>query len=168
MQDEIRFSYEEYVKQMYQNGFYLYSYSINLMSKEISSYGNRIFISPDTTEASVTYVFTGVRQKLAINSEPTLFKLYLEEENGAEFKDEDNIMMSIVKPKGIKNLFTRNYATWKYGISFDMGINIEKEYVMFQAQKNIEKFDIEIYNIDLFKKKNKKVESRNQKMIWLE
>lgn len=116
---------------------------------------------------NVTYVFTGKTQKIAMCSEPTEFKLYLEDDQGKEFKDDDNIMMSIIRPKDTVNLFTRNYATWKYGISFEIGVHIEQDkYLMFQSQKEIGKFDIEINNIDLFKRKNK-IERKNERMMWL-
>ena len=74
-------------------------------------------------------------------------------DKGIEFKDNDNIMMSLVRSGDTIDLFTRSYTSWKYGISFERGVRIEHDkYLVFQAQKDIGKFDIEICNVDLFRR----------------
>lgn len=169
MTKSVIYLYDEYIKLMYQKGFYIYDHNIDLMSHEIYSIDNKIFILPIALNGeNVTYVFTGTSQKIATCGEPTEFRLYLEDAQGKEFKDDDNIMMSLVRPKDCKNLYTRNYATWKYGVSFETGIHLEQDkYLMFQTQKEIGKFDIEINNVDLFKRKNK-TERKNERMMWLD
>lgn len=166
---DARYPYDEYVKQMYQKGYYVYHYSIDTMSHEVYSVDNKILILPIALDGeNVTYVFTGIKQKLATYSDPTEFKLYLEDDKGNEFKDNDNIMMSLIRPDDTIDLFTRGYASWKYGISFERGVHLEQDkYLMFQTQKDIGKFDIEICNVDLFRRKNK-IEKRHQRMMWLD
>ncbi len=166
---DARYSYEQYVKMMYQKGYYVSPYYISLMSDEVYYVDNRILIVPANVDGEdKVYVFTGTSQKSTINSEPTEFMLYIEDINGLEFKDGDNIMLSLVKPNGVVNLFTRNYATWKFGITFDKGISLDPDkYLMFQAQKEIGVFDIDIIDVDLFRRK-KKVERKNDRMMWLE
>lgn len=164
------YSYDEYVRLMYQKGFYVSPYNINITSHEVYCVDNKIFIVPICLDSEiVVYVFTGTIQKMAILSEPTEFRLpYIEDTEGNEFKDSDNIMLSLIKPNDIVNLYTRNYASWKFRVSFDRGIHLEQDkYLMFQAQKDIGKFDIDIDNIDLFKHKNK-VERKHERMIWLD
>ncbi len=169
MAKNVIYSYDEYIKLMYQKGFYIYDHNIDIMSHEIYSIENRIFILPVALNGEdVTYVFTGRNQKISMLSEPTEFRLYLEDDRGCEFEDSDNIMMSIIIQKGCKNLYTRNYATWKYGVSFETGVHLEQDkYLMFQTQKDIGKFDIEINNVDLFKRKNRP-ERKNERMMWIE
>ncbi len=167
--DNARYSYDEYVKIMYQKGFYVGPYNINITSHEVYCIDNKILIVPIMLDSEIAvYVFTGTIQKMTIMSEATEFRLtYIEDKEGNEFKDSDNIMLSIVKPKDVVNLYTRNYATWKFGVKFEKGIHLEQDkYLMFQAQKDIGKFDIEIDNIDLFKYKNR--ERKYERMMWLD
>ena len=163
------YSYGEYVKMMYQKGYYVSPYYISLMSDEVYCIENKILIVPAYEEGEdKVYVFTGISQKVATMSEPTEFKLYIEDINGAEFKDRDNIMLSLIKSNDVVNLYTRNYATWKFGIMFDKGIHLDPDkYLIFQAQKEIGTFDIDIINVDLFKQK-KKVKRKDDRMMWLD
>lgn len=169
MSEDTLYSYDQYVKMMYQKGYYVSPYYISLMSDEVYYVDSKILIVPIYVEGEDNvYVFTGASQKAAILSEPTKFKLYLEDINGLEFNDRDNIMLSLIKPKDVMNLYTRNYATWKFGITFDKGIHLDPDkYLMFQAQKEIGTFDIDIINVDLFKYK-KKVERKDDRMMWLD
>lgn len=168
MSKDHRYSYDEYVKIMYQKGYYVSPYHINLMNDEVFCIDNRILIVPTyIEEEDKFYVFTGISQKATMLSEPTEFKLYLEDAQG-EFRDNDNIMLSLVRPNDIVNLYTRNYATWKFGVIFDNGIHLDPgKYLMFQAQKEICIFNIDITNVDLFKH-NRKVERKYDRMMWLE
>lgn len=156
---------------MYERGFYVQSYNINTMSDEVSCIENKILIHPIILEEDIyVYVFTGDIQKRIIPSEITEFKLYLEDEKG-EFKDNDNIMLSVCKLNDTPvDLYTRSYAQWKFGVSFDKGINMDSErFLMFQTQKEILKFDIDISNIDLFVyRQRRKRESFNSEMTWLD
>lgn len=163
------YSYGEYVSIMYQKGYYVERYSIGLMSDEVYYIDNKILIVPAYVEREdKVYVFTGTLQKIAIIGEPTEFKLYLEDINGLEFKDSDNIMLSLVNTNDVVNLYTRNYATWKFGVVFDKGIYLDPDkYLMFQTQKDIGTFDIDIINVDLFRHK-KKVEREHDRMMWLD
>lgn len=169
MSGDLRYTYDEYVKMMYQKGYYVSPYHINLMSDEVYYVDNKILIVPAYMEGeNKVYVFTGKSQKTTILSEPTEFKLYLEDINGLEFKDSDNIMLSLVKPNDMVNLYTRNYATWKFGVMFDKGIHLDPDkYLIFQVQKEIGTFDIDIINVDLFRHK-KKVERKDDRMMWLD
>ena len=166
---DTRYSYDEYVKMMYQKGYYVSPYYINLMSDEVYCVDNKILIVPVYVEGEdKVYVFTGISQKATILSEPTEFKLYLEDIDGLEFKDSDYIMLSLVTANDVMNLYTRNYATWKFGITFDKGIHLDPDkYLIFQAQKEIGTFDIDIVNVDLFKYK-RKLERKDDRMMWLE
>jgi hypothetical protein len=169
MSGDTRYSYDEYVKMMYQKGYYVSPYYINLTSDEVYCIGNKILIVPSNIEGEdKVYVFTGISQKTTTLSEPTEFKLYLEDIDGLEFKDSDNIMLSLVRPNDIVNLYTRNYATWKFGVMFDNGVHLGPDkYLMFQTQKDICKFDIDIYNVDLFEHKINVVR-KDDMMMWLE
>jgi hypothetical protein len=169
MSGDTRYSYDEYVKMMYQGGYYVSPYYISLMSDEVYCIGNKIFIVPSNIEGEdKVYVFTGISQKVTTLSEPTEFKLYLEDIDGLEFKDSDNIMLSLVRPNNVVDLYTRNYAAWKFGVMFDNGVHLDPDkYLMFQAQKEIGTFDIDIINVDLFKH-NMKVEKKYDRMMWLE
>lgn len=169
MSGDTHYSYDEYVKMMYQKGYYVSPYYINLMNDEVYCVENKILIIPTYMEGEdKVYVFTGMSQKVTMLSGPTEFKLYLEDINGLEFKDSDNIMLSLIKSNDVVNLYTRNYATWKFGITFDKGIHLDPDkYLMFQAQKEIGIFDIDIVNIDLFKYK-RKVERKDDRMTWLD
>lgn len=169
-EDNTHYSYDEYVRLMYLKGYYVSPYNINIKSREVHYLENKIFIVPIALDGeNVVYVFTGKIQKIRMLSEATEFRLiYVEDKEGNEFKDNDNIMLSLVKPNGIVNLYTRNYATWKFGVKFDNGIHLEQDkYLIFQAQKDIGKFEIEIDNIDLFKYKNK-TEKKHERMLWLD
>ncbi len=163
--------YSTYTGIMYERGFYVQSYNINTMSDEVSCIENKILIHPIILEEDIyVYVFTGDIQKRIIPSEITEFKLYLEDEKG-EFKDNDNIMLSVCKLNDTPvDLYTRSYAQWKFGVSFDKGINMDSErFLMFQTQKEILKFDIDISNIDLFVyRQRRKRESFNSEMTWLD
>jgi hypothetical protein len=163
------YSYGEYVKMMYQKGFYVRPYYINLMSDEVYCIGNKIFIIPFNIEGEdKVYVFTGTSQKATILSGSTKFRLYLEDIDSLEFKDNDNIMLSMIKPNNIVDLYTRNYATWKFGLSFDKGIQLDPDKcLMFQTQKEIQKFEVDIQNIDLFEHKIN-TEIKDDRMMWLE
>jgi hypothetical protein len=169
MSEDTRYSYNEYVKMMYQKGYYVGPYYINLMSDEVYCIENRILIVPAYVEGEdKVYVFTGMSQKATTLSEPTEFKLYLEDTDGHEFRDGDNVMLSLVRPNDVVNLYTRNYATWKFGVMFDKGVHLDPDkYLMFRAQKEIGTFDIDIINVDLFRHK-KKVERKYDRMMWLE
>jgi hypothetical protein len=150
MSEDTRYSYNEYVKMMYQKGYYVGPYYINLMSDEVYCIENRILIVPAYVEGEdKVYVFTGMSQKATTLSEPTEFKLYLEDTDGHEFRDGDNVMLSLVRPNDVVNLYTRNYATWKFGVMFDKGVHLD------------------IINVDLFRHK-KKVERKYDRMMWLE
>lgn len=169
MSGDHSYSYDEYVKIMYQKGYYVSPYHINLLSDEIYCIENRILIVPDYIEGEdKVYIFTGRSQKMSMLSEPTEFKLYLKDVHDHEFMDTDNIMLSLIRPKDVINLYTRNYATWKFGVMFDNGIHLDSDkYLMFQAQKEIGAFDVDITNVDLFKYK-RKVERKGDRMMWLE
>lgn len=163
--------YSRYVGMMYQNGYHVIDHSINSMSDEVFCFGNKILIRPTTSDNDTfVYIFTGNIQKRAIPSETTEFRLYLEDEK-EEFKDNDNIMISVAKYGDIPvDLFTRSYAQWKFGVSFDKGIHMDSgRTLIFQTQKEITKFDIEINNIDLFVRKHKRRrEDFNSEMTWLD
>ena len=169
MSRDTSYSYDEYVKMMYQKGYYVSPYYISLMSDEVYCIENRILIVPANIEGEdKVYVFTGMSQKVTTMSEPTEFKLYLEDVHGHEFRDGDNIMLSLIRPNDMVNLYTRNYAKWKFGVMFDQGVHLDPDkYLMFQAQKEIGTFDIDIINVDLFKHK-KKVERKYDRMMWLD
>jgi hypothetical protein len=163
--------YGQYVGMMYEKGYYVIDYSITITSDEVSCFGNKILINPIISENDrFVYIFTGVAQKKLIPNETTEFKLYLEDEKG-EFKDNDNIMLSANIHNGTPvDLYTRSYAQWKFGVQFDKGIYMESErFLIFQAQKEIVKFDIEINNIDLFVYKHKrKGDDFNKDMVWVD
>ena len=163
--------YSKYTGIMYERGFYVQSYNINTMSDEVSCIENKILIRPIILDEDIyVYVFTGAIQKRIIPSEITEFRLYLEDEKG-EFKDIDNIMLSICKLNDSPvDLYTRSYAQWKFGVSFEKGINIDSErFLIFQTQKEILKFDVDISNIDLFVyKQRRKRESFSSEMTWLD
>lgn len=161
--------YSEYVKMMYQKGYYVSPYHIHLISSEVYCIGNNIIIVPSDIEGEdKIYVFTGASQKVATLSNPTEFRLYLEDVHGSEFKGDDNIMLSLARPNSIVNLYTRNYATWKFGLTFDKGIHLDSDkYLIFQAQKEIHKFDIDICDIDLFEYK-RKIKRNDDRMMWLD
>ena len=169
MKGDNSYSYGEYVKMMYQKGYYVSPYYIDLMSDDVYCIGNKILIVPIYIAGEdKVYVFTGISQKAATLSDPTEFILYLEDLEGREFRDGDNIMLSIVKSDDVTNLYTRNYAAWKFGLTFDKGIHLDPgKYLMFQAQKEIGRFDIDVCNIDLFMHK-KKVERKYERMMWLD
>ena len=168
MNGDPHFSYGEYVKMMYQKGYYVSPYYINIMSDEVYCVDNKILIVPAYIEGEdKVYVFTGTSQKITTLSESTEFILYLEDTEGREFRDGDNIMLSLARPNDVVNLYTRNYATWKFGLIFDSGIHLDPDkYLIFQVQKEIGIFDIDVRNVDLFRHK-RKVE-RSDRMIWLE
>ena len=169
MSGDPRYTYDEYVKMMYQKGYYVERYHIYLMSDEVYYIDHRILIVPAYVEGEdKVYVFTGKSQKVITLSDPTEFTLYLEDINGLEFKDSDNVMLSVVKPNDIVNLYTRNYAAWKFGLTFDRGVNLDPDkYLMFQTQKEIGTFDIDIRNVDLFRN-NRKVEREHDRMMWID
>ena len=163
--------YSRYVGIMYEKGFYVQPHNINIMSEEVSCIANKILINPITSEEDkYVYIFTGITQKKIIPSEITEFKLYLEDERG-EFKDNDNIMLSVCKLNETPiDLFTRSYAQWKFGVSFDKGIHVDSDrFLIFQTQKEITKFDIEISNIDLFVHRHKRRrEDFSNEMKWVD
>lgn len=163
--------YSKYVGIMYERGYYVTSYSINIMSEEVSCLKNKILINPIISDNDrYVYVFTGNTQKRIIPSEITEFILYLEDENG-EFKDNDNIMLSVCKLNDTPiDLFTRSYAQWKFGVQFDKGIHVDSDrFLIFQTQKEITKFHIDIDNIDLFVYKHKRRrEDFNNEMTWVD
>lgn len=163
--------YSDFVGLMYQRGFYAMNYNINLMSDEVSCVDNKIIISPMiSNDEKFVYVFTGITQKQKMMGEPTRFRiLYLEDVVGNEFKDNDNIMISVVKSSSSPvDLYTRSYSQWKFGVIFDNGIHLDEDkYLMFQALKEIGKFDIEIDSVDLFIYKPRK-ERKIQNMMWLD
>ena len=168
MNGDPHFSYGEYVKMMYQKGYYVSPYYINIMSDEVYCVDNKILIVPAYIEGEdKVYVFTGTSQKITTLSESTEFILYLEDTEGREFRDGDNIMLSLARPNDVVNLYTRNYATWKFGLTFDSGIHLDPDkYLIFQVQKEIGIFDIDVRNVDLFR--HKRIERRYDRMIWLE
>ncbi len=163
--------YSKYVGMMYERGYYVSDYSINITSDEVSCFENKILIAPIISENDkFIYVFTGGVQKRIIQSDITEFRLYLEDEKG-EFKDNDNIMLSIGRLDNSPiDLYTRSYAQWKFGIQFDRGINMDSDrFLIFQTQKEIVKFDISIDNIDLFVHRNKdKKKYLGKEMIWID
>lgn len=165
--------YSEFVRYLYERGFYVERYNINLTSYEVYYIDNKILIIPIIPPGEdAIYVFTGISQKTKIMGEPTEFRLYLEDSEKKEFRDDDNIMMSIVRTDGTRhdthNLYTRNYAAWKFGLKFDRGIELNSEkYLMFQMQKEIGRFDIDIIGIDLFRKKYR-IEIKDDRMTWLD
>lgn len=160
--------YSQFVRLMYQKGFYVYQYNIDLTSYEVYFFDNKICIIPIApVDEDIRYVFTGTSQKTKILSKPTEFSLYLEDDHGKEFEDHDHIMLSIVKDSNIENLFTRNYSSWRFGLTFNKGIHLDSDrYLILQSHKNIGLFDIDIKNIDLFKKKI--IDNRSDKMMWLD
>lgn len=163
--------YSKYVGMMYERGYYVTSYSINIMSEEVSCSKNKILINPIIPENDrYVYIFTGSAQKRIIPSEITEFRLYLEDKNG-EFKDNDNIMLSVSKFNDTPvDLFTRSYAQWKFGVQFDKGIHMDcDKFLIFQAQKEITNFNIDIDNIDLFVYTHKRRrEEFNNEMTWID
>lgn len=161
--------YSEFVKTMFQNGFYVEKYSIGLMSYEVVCDNNKIVIVPAPfNDEDAVYVFTGTMQKDKILSGPTEYRLYLEDTSGKEFRDDDLIMMSLIKNDNLANLYTRNYPSWRFGVTFEKGIRLDPEkYIVFQAQKEIGSFDIDITNVDLFRRKNK-VEKKEDRMMWID
>lgn len=165
--------YSEFVKYLYERGFYIERYNINLMSYEVYFIDNKILIIPIIPPGEdVIYVFTGISQKSKMSNSPTEFRLYLEDIDKREFRDDDNIMLSTVRIGGtrenIHNLYTRSYAQWKFGQKFEKGIEINSEkYIMFQTQKEIGRFDIDVIGIDTFRRKDK-IEVKNDRMIWLD
>lgn len=163
--------YSEYVGMMYEMGYYVQQYDIYTISDEVSCSGNKILISPMIyDDDKFVYIFTGTIQKRIIPSDITEFRLYLEDDKG-EFKDNDNIMLSVMKfNESPIDLFTRSYAQWKFGVQFDKGIHMDSDrHLIFQAQKEIAKFDIEINNIDLFVNKHKRRrEDYDNEMKWID
>ena len=168
MSGDPRYSYGEYVKMMYQKGYYVSPYYINIMSDEVYFVDNKILIVPYIDGEDKVYVFTGASQKIITLSDPTEFVLYLEDVEGREFRDSDNIMLSLVLQNDVVNLYTRNYAAWKFGLTFDKGIHLDHDkYLMFQTQKEIGIFDIDVRNVDLFRHK-KKIDRKSDRMMWLD
>ena len=168
MSGDPRYSYGEYVKMMYQKGYYISPYYINIMSDEVYFVDNKILIVPYIDGEDKVYVFTGASQKIITLSDPTEFVLYLEDVEGREFRDSDNIMLSLVLQNDVVNLYTRNYAAWKFGLTFDKGIHLDPDkYLMFQTQKEIGIFDIDVRNVDLFRHK-KKIDRKSDRMMWLD
>lgn len=163
--------YGQYVGTMYEKGYYVIDHSITVISTEVSCSGNKILINPMTSENDkFVYIFTGSTQKKIIPGEITEFKLYLEDEKG-EFKDNDNVMLSVsIHNDTVVDLYTRSYAQWKFGVQFDKGTYMDSErFLIFQTQKEIIKFDIDISNIDLFVFKNKrKREDFDNHMTWVD
>ena len=161
--------YSDFVKMMYENGFYVEKITIGLMSYEVVCDYNKIVIVPAPFNGEeTTYVFTGTLQKAKMLSEPTEYRLYLEDILGKEFREDDLIMMSIVKDGHPTNLYTRNYPLWRFGIKFEKGIILDsKKYIMFQTQKEIGSFDIDIISVDLFKRGHK-TEKREDRMMWID
>ncbi len=163
--------YSRYVGIMYDRGYYVSNYSIDITSDEVSCFGNKIFITPAISENDkFVYVFTGGFQKRIIPSYVTEFRLYLEDEKG-EFKDHDNIMLSVSRTNDTPiDLYTRSYAQWKFGVQLDKGIHIDPErFLIFQTQKEITKFDINIDNIDLFVNRYKdRKEYFTKEMTWID
>ena len=168
MSGDPRYSYGEYVKMMYQKGYYVSPYYINIMSDEVYFVDNKILVVPYIDGEDKVYVFTGASQKIITLSDPTEFVLYLEDVEGREFRDSDNIMLSLVLQNDVVNLYTRNYAAWKFGLTFDKGIHLDPDkYLMFQTQKEIGIFDIDVRNVDLFRHK-KKIDRKSDRMMWLD
>lgn len=163
--------YGQYVGMMYEKGYFVKDYSITITSDEVSCLGNKIIIRPVISDDDrFVYIFTGTVQKKIIPSEITEFRLYLEDERG-EFKDNDKIMLSVSSlNNNLVDLYTRSYAQWKFGVQFDKGIHMESDrFLVFQAQKEIVKFGIDIDNIDLFVYKHKKKrEDFNTDMTWVD
>jgi len=170
---EEKSEYSQFVKHLYERGFYVERYGIGLMSYEVLCDFNKIIVIPaPLNDEEVIYVFTGTEQKAKILSDSTEYRLYLEDTSGKEFRDDDLIMMSIVRVdsngENIRNLYTRNYTTWKFGIRFGKGLILDSnKYIIFQSQKNIGKFDIDIRNVDLFRKKNKR-DMETDNMMWID
>lgn len=168
----ISFRYSEFVKTLYERGYYVERYTIDLMNDEVSNIDNKIFIIPTIQRAGedIIYVFTGTLQKIRTIGEATLFTLFLVDDKGQEYKDDDKIMLSIGRQSTgkISSLYTRNYAEWKFGTTFEKGISIDGDkFLIFQTQKSIGRFNINIYNVDLFKHKNTK-EPLGDGMKWVE
>lgn len=165
--------YGKYVGMMYERGYYVQKYDICTISEEVSCFGNKILISPIVSkdgDDKFVYIFTGAMQKRIILSDMTEFKLYLEDEIG-EFKNNDSLMLSVCNINDVPvDLFTRTYAQWKFGVSFDKSIHIDSDrFLILQAQKEITKFDIEINNIDLFVyRQRRKREDFNTGMSWID
>lgn len=165
--------YGKYVGMMYERGYYVQKYDMCTISEEVSCFGNKIFINPIVSENGndkFVYVFTGATQKRITPSEVTEFKLYLEDERG-EFKDNDNLMLSVCNVNDVPvDLFTRSYAQWKFGVSFDKGVHVDSDrFLIFRAQKEITKFDIEINDIDLFVyRQRRRREDFNTEMNWID
>lgn len=161
--------YSDFVKMMYENGFYVEKTTIGLTSYEVICDYNKIVIVPAPfNDEEIIYVFTGILQKAKMLSEPTEYRLYLEDTSGKEFRDSDLIMVSVVKDGHATNLYTRNYPSWRFGTRLEKGIRLDSEkYLMFQTQKEIGSFDIDIINVDLFRRGHK-IEKRDDRMMWLE
>ncbi len=168
---EAEAEYSKYVGMMYERGYYVSDYSINITSDEVSCFGNKILIVPMISENDkFVYVFTGGVQKRIIQGYATEFRLYLEDEKG-EFKDSDNIMLSVGRLNDTpEDLYTRSYAQWKFGVQFDRGVHVDYDrFLIFQTQKEISKFDINIDNIDLFVNRYKdKKRYVPREMMWIE
>lgn len=162
-------AYSDFVKMMYENGFYVEKITIGLTSYEVICDYNKIVIVPAPfKDEEITYVFTGTLQKAKMLSEPTEYRLYLEDTLGKEFRDNDLIMMSVVKDGHATNLYTRNYPSWRFGTRFEKGIRLDTEkYLMFQTQKEIGNFDVDIINVDKFRRKYM-IGKREDRMMWLD
>ena len=129
--------YSQYVGMMYNIGFYVRPHDIHVISEEVSCSKNKIYINPIISENDkYVYIFTGNSQKKIIQSGVTEFKLYLEDENG-EFKDNDNIMLSVCKLNDIPvDLYTISYSQLKFGVIFDRSIHLNSDkFLIFQSQK---------------------------------
>lgn len=163
--------YGKYVGMMYEKGYYVQPYNMCTISEEVSCLRNKIIITPMISDNDkFVYIFTGTTQKRIIPSNVTEFTLYLEDEKG-EFKDNDNIMLSVsISNDTPIDLFTRSYAQWKFGVQFDKGVYMNSDRrLIFQAQKEIVKFDIEINDIDLFSYKQKRrKEDFSNEMSWID
>lgn len=173
MSTESQHQYGDYVKMMYEEGFYVEQHNINLTNCDALCDYNKIVMVPISLDSEDTvYVLTGILQKAKTLSESTEFRLSLFDAKGNEFKDDDNIMLSIVKIDNAEektyNLYTRSYASWKFGLKIEKGIELNSEkYLIFQTQKELGKFDIDITNVDLFRRKNK-IENKTRRMMWLD
>lgn len=153
-----KFAYSEYVALRYEQGYYVFPHNIDITSEEISCIQNRIIIRPMISDnEDMIYVFTGSMQK---ENHITEFILYLEDENGYEFDASDNIKITLINSVDGNNegtdILRRHYYFWKLGVQFDRGVTIDKsKSLILETNKQIGKFDIEIRNIDLFKKRTK-------------
>ena len=163
--------YSRYVGLMYERGYYVRTYNICTISEEVSLSRNKIILTPIISgDDRFVYIFTGIDQKKLISSDITEFLLYLEDENG-EFKDYDNIMLSVIRSNDPPiDLYTRSYAQWKFGVQFDKGVHMDSDRrLIFQTQKEIKKFNIEINDIDLFFYKHKRrKEDFSSEMKWID